>query len=93
MEQDGNEFSFTWDSTRKADGKHEIVVIAIGMDGEEAKADIMIETDNEITTDAPLPTSGVQEPAFFIPGFSLLEALMALSALGLLLAARKKLLR
>ncbi|MFQ5818934.1 MAG: Ig-like domain-containing protein [Candidatus Heimdallarchaeota archaeon] len=84
-----NEYSFTWDSTTRADGEHLIVVIAIGIDGQEAKVDIMIVTDNGVTTNVP-PDELEEEPAFFIPGFSLLEVLIALSVLGLLLITRKK---
>ncbi|MFX0202370.1 MAG: Ig-like domain-containing protein, partial [Candidatus Hodarchaeota archaeon] len=90
MEPTGtNEYSFTWDSTKRADGEHLIVVIATGMDGEEAKEDIMIVTDNGVTENVP-PSELEQQPAFFIPGFSLLEVLIALSVLGLLLMTRKK---
>jgi len=92
MEHEGDdEYSYTWDSTTKADGKHEIVVIAIGLDGEEAKQDIMIESDNDITKDIPpSQLTGTAEPVFFIPGFSLLETLIALIFFGLLAATRKK---
>jgi len=90
MESTGNhEYSFIWDSTKRADGEHLIVVLATGMDGEEAKVDIMIVTDNGVTENVP-PSELEQQPAFFIPGFSLLEVLIALSVLGLLLITRKK---
>lgn len=90
MEQkETDEYSFTWDSTTRADGEHLIVVIAIGMDGEEAKVDSIIVTDNGITENVP-PSELEQEAAFFVPGFTLLDVVMALSVFGLLLMTRKK---